>query len=741
MLFGFSSWSQTNFDKYKVLQSAGPVPADFSTPTRTKIAQADLGRLAALSHKKRNEFVVQVNYTIDELLKSGLVTFGDPVSVYLQEIGDRLVANDPDLKGKLRFYTFNSNEANAFSTDQGMVFVTTGLIAQLTTEAQLAFVLAHEIVHYQEEHVIDMFDYATSNANMSYSEKVRFFTKYSRENEFSADQLGIKLYHGAGYAPEEITKTFDVLIYSYLPFEEMVFNKSYFNNQWLFVPEKVFSQEKIDISARDKYNDRFASHPNVAKRTEELEREIGNYSNWGTILNFSEEKFDEIRNICRFEFILNDVYENNAIDALYGIYIMETVYPHSRFLRNCKSQVWLELMKYEQSKELGDFSFDFQPHFSFDFDYEGQISVLAQGLNRLPKEAKIAMGLRIIRDNYLNDTTDAFAGKIWEKAIEMAALNDEFNYDHYSKSNFQQAVEALAEAKAIADSVAKTQGTIKQKWDKYQTIKNQKSGISIDEGIDSTKFYLYGISDLMNDSVFKKRFDFYVHQSKEKKQEEDEFFDMTDEEQNEYYADQYENRLHLAMDTVLLINPEVYDLKGYQRIDYPASDHLEDRFLSVVNEVAFDLDIAVKQLDRSNQQALTAADYNDLSILMRSLDKRVAEDGVNVFLLDQENLDSLAKKYGTNQLMLLELTHSKTQTLTPGSIALFTVLFPIGLVYFPVAILASNTTEYKAYVLDLSTGALVVDVDYYANEPASKKMIESRLNALFHQLKQEKDAY
>lgn len=732
--------AQVDFNNYQSLRSQGAVPADFSTATQQKIQQADKERLDDLSPKKRELFVEQVNYTIDGLLKSGLVTFGDPVSLYLQRIGDRLVANDESLKGKLRFYTFNTNEANAFSTDQGMVFVTTGLIAQLTNEAQLAFVLAHEIIHYKEKHVLDLFDYTTTSSGLTYNEKVRFFSKYSRDNEFEADLNGVKLYNEAGYNSEEIVKTFDVLIYSYLPFEELAFDKSYFNNEFMFVPENVFKHEVNEISAKSNYNDRLTSHPNIVKRTEELQTEVAKFSNWGTTLNFEEQTFQEVRDICRFEYIQNHIYSGESIDALYGIYIMENKYPNSRFLRNCKSQIWLD---YIYKEKVDEFSFDFDFYNDYEdkgiYDYEGQISVLARTLLKLPSQAKLAMGLRIIKDNFKKDTTDRFANQLWDKAIEFAAFNDEFEFDQFSKNTFQQAIDQLAKEKKENDSIKAIKGTTNQNWDKYQTIKNQKSGFTIDAGIDSTKFYLYGISDLISDSTFKKRLDYFTNRYKEKEQESDELFEMTDDEIDAFYQDEYDEKLHLDMDTVLMVNPLVYEIERYQTLNYKKSDKLEDDVIASVNKVAAEMRINVIQLDRSNQQKMTADDYNNLAQLMRSLERRVTFNGAKSFILDLEQLDSLRKIYGTNKLMLLEYSHEYDSGITLGSGLLGTLIFPIGMVYFPIAILSGHHTHWNVYVLNLETGELIIDQNYESDDLANKKFIELRLNALFHQLKQEKN--
>ncbi len=730
-------FSQVNFDQYIPLRSSGPVPADFSLSTARKIDQADQEHLDQLSARKRKLFTEQVNYSIDELLQSGLVTFGDPVSEYLQELGDRLTKNDPNLSGKLRFYAFNTNEANAFSTDQGIVFVTTGLLAQLTNEAQLAFVLCHEIIHYKEKHVLDLFDYTMNSTDLSYGEKMRFFSKYSRDNEFEADLDAVPMYHSAGYAPEAITTTFDVLIYSYLPFEEILFDKEYFNNQWMYVPDLVFEKEKKEISARIDYNDRLLSHPNVLKRKEALDKRIAEYKDWGDVYNTDETHFLEIRDICRFEYVLNEVYSSNQIDALYGIYVLEAKYPNSRFLRTCKSQLWLDLMepdpKRKNSEEIYTFYGNDRKYAS---DYEGQISIVARTILTLPKQAKLAMGLRTIRDNYLRDTTDRFAHRLWEKAIEFSAYSRDFEIDQFSKMTFSEAVEQFKEEKRIQDSLKQAKQRIDPNWNKYDAIRNQKTGFSLDLGVDSTKFYLYGISDLVKDSIFKTRFDFYTKKFKEKEQEEDELFEMTDEEQDAFYSEKEEDKLHLGMDTILLVHPLVYEIEGYESIDFRKTDQLEQRLHVALKKAAAEKGIVLKQLNRLELQGFSAQEFNDLAQLMRSLEKRARNTQNKTFVLDVEELQRLRNVYGTSKVLFLQLQHEYEPQIGVGGAILGTVLFPVGMVYFPVAILSGHHTVWDAYVLDLNTGELILDESYYTNDLASRKFIELRLDALFNQLKQ-----
>ncbi len=108
-----------------------------------------------------------MHYGIDKILQSGLVIYGDDISNYVTKVANKLLKKEPKLRKELRFYTIKSNVTNAFSTDQGIIVVTSGLISQITSEAHLAYILAHEIAHYTEKHVVEGFEYRTRNKGVN----------------------------------------------------------------------------------------------------------------------------------------------------------------------------------------------------------------------------------------------------------------------------------------------------------------------------------------------------------------------------------------------------------------------------------------------------------------------------------------------------------------------------------------------------------------------------------------------
>jgi beta-barrel assembly-enhancing protease len=366
--------------------------------------------------------------------------------------------------------------------------------------------------------------------------------------------------------------------------------------------------------------------------------------------------------------------------------------------------------------------------------YEGEISVLDQFLTNLPDEAKVALGLRFIHDIYVKDTTDVLIGRMWQKAIEMAAVHSDFDPDRFSKSTFREAIVKLEEARLAAE--ADTTATSTQRWDKYETIKNQRAGLTVDSGIDSSKFYLYGISDLLNDSLFNKQFNAYREKQKEKERREEDEFALTDEEIYDINQVEYEDRLHLGLDTVLFVNPLVTEYRGFDRIDFPKSDKLEQTLIESVRTISSDLGVTVNYLDRTQLQTMTTQQYNDMSLVLRTIAKGIETTEPDVFMIDLERLDSLKLVYGSSKVMMMTLDHAYNNHITPGLAVAYTVLLPLGVIYFPIALLTAHTTQMSFYVIDLEKGTLLVNEEFYSQDPASRKMIEARLHSVFNQFNQ-----
>lgn len=80
---------------------------------------------------------------------------GDPVlNAYLHDVGTRLVRNANDVRFPFKFFWVNQDQINAFAFFGGHIGINTGLIAETRTESELASVIAHEIAHVSQRHIV-----------------------------------------------------------------------------------------------------------------------------------------------------------------------------------------------------------------------------------------------------------------------------------------------------------------------------------------------------------------------------------------------------------------------------------------------------------------------------------------------------------------------------------------------------------------------------------------------------------
>lgn len=147
---------------------------------------------------------------------------------YVRRIACRLAGEHcPDV----RVYLVRTPYFNATMAPNGMMLVWSGLLLRMTSEAQLAAVLGHEIGHYLARHSLERMRDARTRAAASQfvglalgaagAGNVNLFAQlaliagqyaYSREHEREADRIGLELMARAGYAPGEAARVWGELL-------------------------------------------------------------------------------------------------------------------------------------------------------------------------------------------------------------------------------------------------------------------------------------------------------------------------------------------------------------------------------------------------------------------------------------------------------------------------------------------------------------------------------------------------
>ena len=131
------------------------------------------------------------------------------VQDYVARVGHALgqVSERPDLA--FTFTVLDSPVVNAFALPGGYIYVTRGLLALVSDEAELAAVLAHELGHLTARHAAQRYSQQVvaglgaavlgAVSDLASFGVAAVLQSYSREQEFEADTLAIRYLGRAGY--------------------------------------------------------------------------------------------------------------------------------------------------------------------------------------------------------------------------------------------------------------------------------------------------------------------------------------------------------------------------------------------------------------------------------------------------------------------------------------------------------------------------------------------------------------
>ena len=335
--------AQQTSQTFNGIYSNGEMPVDLRK-SMEQLYMEDKQRVIDYNNGKlpNRDKVLTSSYYISRLMASGRILYGDPVSKMLDRIVDTLLVDYPDIRKELRIYTVKSSEVNAFTTGQGMIFVNLGLVAQVEDEAQLAFVLGHEIIHYIRKHNLEMLARKHSKSDTTSQAGLEDFLRYhsrSREMEREADSLGIEMFYAKSPYDKRVTDGFfDVLQYGYLPFDEVVFDTTQYNTQYFKISKNSFLEKVKPISAREDYNDSLSTHPNLLKRRLATTNQMASLKGGSHYVVTTQKEFDELRTLARMECIRQDLILADYASAYYNCYVMLRQQPNNQYLHLAKAQ-------------------------------------------------------------------------------------------------------------------------------------------------------------------------------------------------------------------------------------------------------------------------------------------------------------------------------------------------------------------------------------------------------------------
>ena len=198
---------------------------------------ATSNELPELGNSARNLITPQQELHLGQSLLRNLRTqqqlVEDPLLAdYIQQLGQRLVGSHSTQA--YRFFILDKPSINAFAGPAGHIGIHTGLIAASQTESELASVLAHEIAHVRQQHLLQVWESAATlslpktalalatiaigaasgnqaGLALAAGSQAAFMQQqinYTRRHEQEADRIGIHILAQAGYNPHAMAAFF-----------------------------------------------------------------------------------------------------------------------------------------------------------------------------------------------------------------------------------------------------------------------------------------------------------------------------------------------------------------------------------------------------------------------------------------------------------------------------------------------------------------------------------------------------
>lgn len=201
---------------------------------RDDLRLPDIGSSAAAIITPQQER--QIGEQMLRSLRGARAVADDPLlDEYLSAMGYRLVSHSERPEQPFTFFVVRSEQINAFAAPGGFIGMNTGLIATAENESEVAAVLAHEVAHVTQRHILRAVEsmqqvslpimlamlgvlIAAQGADSADAAQAAVVggsallqqqqINFTRGNEYEADRIGIQTLARAGYDPQAMASFF-----------------------------------------------------------------------------------------------------------------------------------------------------------------------------------------------------------------------------------------------------------------------------------------------------------------------------------------------------------------------------------------------------------------------------------------------------------------------------------------------------------------------------------------------------
>jgi predicted Zn-dependent protease len=648
LIAGIAVVSPAQYAKdYTPIKSSGTLPDEFLKTARS-LSEAEVKTVGyGKDHLLKEQFVIYQNYFLQNMLVNGDVLVNDELTKYVNRVADELLKGDSELRNQLHIYVIKNSDVNAHSFDKGYIFVNIGLLAQLENEAQLAYILAHEIIHVKKKHSVTEYieNIKLSNGTSDYetgSNYERELAKYrfSKEEESEADIEGLKLVKASKYSVKAVSGAFDVLQYSYLPFELIDFKKSFLEDKYLQLPDTLVLKKTDEVKSNDDYDDTKSSHPNIRKRRASVDPElkVDDESSRKKYL-VSEADFKNVREMSRFELCRLYLMERDYINSIYACYILMQKYPDNLYLKKTMATAMYNIA-ISKAGYTGNSYFTGSSRLSMRSysipDYK-KIEGPSQRVyymfdNMSDKEANV-VALSYVYNAHKAYPKDALLSEITDSLFSVLVKANNMYLGDFAKMTKQEIKDAEKNKPLVKDTVKDEEES------KYSKIKKEQQKIEVQTDENFLKYAFVG--DLKDDD-FVNRFNKYTRISPK---------DPEVGAKKHVKKDTYKKEPMLGINKIIFTTPYYLRTKIIDNNEYTNYYESEDQqkvLLDIEKKCADKLKLGYAELNTKDFTAGDIDKFNDNGLIQDWIEERLKHgDNNNELISCSEDVKKLIEKLGT----------------------------------------------------------------------------------------------
>jgi len=614
-----------DFNNYQSLRSSGEIPDAFTQSSSAKYEEA----ITVNSSKTIKNFHLKSNFGLDELLKSGEVLFNDPISKYVSSIADEILKDDPETRKKLSFYTIKAVSVNAFATDRGEIFVNAGLLAHLNSEAELAFILCHEIQHFVLKHNLNSYVYQDKlKKNTSIYKRNRQYDRvvsqhsYTRNLENEADEMGLKLFLKSKYSISDIAHVFDVLGKAHTTHSNEPFDYTFLETDLIKFHSSYKLKKVNPIVSYEEDDDELSTHPSVKSRREKINGLLKAETNDDRkSFIVSEAEFNRIQKIAIYELCDVLLKYRSYPAAIYHAFLVEKKYEASDYTRKIIIKALYGYAQYRNAERMNEIS-------SSPDSIQGEMQHVFYLLKMLNDDELSILAARHCYDGhkkYPKDLGVEYMTKDMVEDVIIYAIESPDDYFKTSKSENSETVDTNNFAKSAFIDI----------WEEEAFKKMIENGKRYKEKFDKDDF-----ENMSNSEAYAK----YKKLKKKKKKEK-------------------EVGLRLGIDSLLFINPAYITIDGRKNkgMKYIESEQKQLKYKEWIMEFADKLDLDVKVLDKNHINSKTTAEaYNDI-VLINNWVEEVLDHNMFMICSNYNEILPIVKKYNATKFVYTGAFHVRSR--------------------------------------------------------------------------------